>query len=308
MNTVETAKIFQTELDKAAVEQATSGWMELNDNMVKYNGGSEVKIPALSMDGMADYDRNKGFVDGDVTLEWQTKKMTQDRGRRFTIDENDVDETNFVLTASTVMGEFQRTKVIPEIDAYRYSKIASLCIAKNRASGGYTATEADVLQKLYYDIAAVQDVVGDSTPLVITISTLVSAILNMSDKLSKRLDVTDFKQGDVTFKVKTLDGVHPLIPVGSSRLKSAYIFNDGETSGQEKGGFVAAAGAKSANWIIVPKGAPIAVSKTDKMRIFTPDTYQKMRAFAMDYRKFHDVWITDNNVERCFVNFKEELS
>ena len=44
----------------------------------------------------------------------------------------------------------------------------------------------------------------------------------MSDKLSKKLDVTDFKQGDVSFKVKSLDGQHPLIPVGSERMKTEY--------------------------------------------------------------------------------------
>lgn len=121
MNTIETATIIQSELDKAAVEQATSGWMEVNDKLVKYTGGAEVKIPSLDMDGMADYDRTNGFVQGSVNFQYETKKMTQDRGRSFSFDENDVDETNFVLTASTVMGEFQRTKVIPEIDAYRYS-------------------------------------------------------------------------------------------------------------------------------------------------------------------------------------------
>lgn len=54
--------------------------------------------------------------------------------------------------------------MIPEIDAYRYSKIASLCIDKDRAGYEYTPTESDILQKLYYDIAAVQDVVGEDTP------------------------------------------------------------------------------------------------------------------------------------------------
>lgn len=308
MNTIETAKIFQTELDKAAVEQSTSGWMEVNDKLVKYNGGSEVKIPDLTMDGLADYDRSEGFVDGDVNFKYQTMTMTQDRGRRFTIDENDVNETNFVLTASTVMGEFQRTKVIPEIDAYRYSKIGAACIAKSRASGGYTAAEDDVLQKLYYDIAAVQDVVGDSTPLVITISAKVFAILNMSDKLRRNTDVTDFKQGDVTLKVRSLDGIHPLIPVGSGRLKTAYVFNDGSTSGQEAGGFTADAAAKSMNWIITPRNAPIAVSRTDAIRIFDPDTYQNKRAWAMDYRKFHDLWVTDNKLEQCWVNVQEALA
>ena len=107
-NTIEYASILQSELDKAAVEIATSGWMELNDKLIKYNGGADVKIPALDMDGLGNYDRQTGFVDGDVNLTWETKTMTQDRGRRFTIDENDVNETNFVLTAASVMGECQR--------------------------------------------------------------------------------------------------------------------------------------------------------------------------------------------------------
>lgn len=233
VNTIQTAAVIQSELDKAAVEQATSGWMEVNSNLVKYNGGSEVKIPELSMDGLADYDRQNGFVAGGVNFKYQTKTMTQDRGRSFSFDENAVDETNFALTAATVMGEFQRTKVIPEIDAYRYSTIAAACIKAKTASGGYVPAEDTILQKLYYDIATVQEIVGDNTPLVITISRMVAAILSMSDKLSKKLDVTDFKQGDVSFKVKSLDGQHPLISVGSERMKTEYLFKDGKPAGRK---------------------------------------------------------------------------
>lgn len=307
MNRIETASIIQSELDKAAVEQSTSGWMEVNEKLVKYNGGAEVKIPSLDMDGLADYDRRNGFVEGSVDFKYQTMTMTQDRGRAFSFDENSVDETNFALTASTVMGQFQREKVIPEIDAYRYSKIAANCIAKGRASGGYVPVESTILQKLYYDIAAVQDVVGENTPLVITIDRMTAAILSMSEKFSRKLDVTDFRQGDVTLKVKSLDGIYPLIPVGSDKMKTTYLFKDGKTEGQESGGFAPAEGCRSINWIITPKTAPIAVSKTDKTRIFDPETNQKARAWAMDYRKFHDLWITDKKIVQCFVNLKEAL-
>lgn len=306
MNLIETATVIQTTLDKAAVAKATTGWMEVNSELVKYNGGAEVKIPSLDMDGMADYDRKSGFVEGDVEFKYQTKTMTQDRGRSFSFDENDVNETNFGLTASTVMAEFQDKKVVPEIDAYRYSRIATACIAKKKASGGYEVEESTVLQKLYYDLAAVREIVGDSTPLVITISMRVSAILAMSEKLSKRLDVTDFEQGAVTLKVRTLDGI-PLIPVGADRLKTEYLFRDGKTTGQESGGFAPTENSKSINWMITPRKAPIAVSKTDKMRIFDPETNQKARAWAMDYRKFHDLWIPDRKVDECFVNLKEAI-
>lgn len=55
--------------------------------------------------------------------------MTQDRGRKFTLDAMDTNETNFVVNAAGAMAQFQREYVIPEIDAYRISKLASDAIA-----------------------------------------------------------------------------------------------------------------------------------------------------------------------------------
>ena len=279
-NNLQYASVFQSELDKAAVEQATSGWMEPNSSLIRYNGGKTVKVPQIVMDGLADYDN--GFVDGDVTLTWQDLTFAMDRGRRFSLDEHEVNDTNFVATASQVMGEFQRTRVVPEIDAYRYSKIAAGAIANKRASGGYTPSAADILSKLYYDVAAVQDAVGNDTPLVITMSTLVAAILDTSSEIAKKLDIVDFRQGGVTLKVSALNGEHPIRRVGSGRLKSAYIFADGKTEGQKTGGFAPADGALDVNWIICPRTVPIAVSRTDKVRIFDPETNQTARSWMLD--------------------------
>lgn len=304
-NVLEYAKMFQQELDKQVVAQATSGWMEANAGMVKYNGGNEVKIPKIAMDGMGNYDRTNGFVDGSVTLQYETKTMTQDRGRTFQLDRMDVDETNFVATAAAVMGEFQRTKVIPEIDAYRYSSIASQAIAKSVAVGGYTASESDILKKLKYDIAAIYDVAGE-IPLVIMLSGAIAQILDTSTELSKQLSVIDFTQGTLTTKVKGIDDT-PIIKVPSARMKTSYVFNDGKTAGQTAGGITPAAGAKNINWIICPRTAPKAISKTDKIRIFEPDTNQKADAWKIDYRKYHDLWILDNQFDIIRANIKEAL-
>ena len=40
----------------------------------------------LEMDGLADYDRNGGYVDGDVKMENRTVQCNFDRGRMFTVD------------------------------------------------------------------------------------------------------------------------------------------------------------------------------------------------------------------------------
>ena len=305
-NTIAYATLFQQALDKAATAKLTSGWMEANAGQVIYNGGKEVKIPKISTNGLADYDRSSGFNQGAITLEYETRTMTQDRGRTFMLDSMDVNESNFVANATNVMGTFQATKVVPEIDAYRYSKIASLAITAGAATGGNTISTTNVLSLLKADIAAIEDIVGD-IPLVITMATPIASLLDQADKVDKSLDVTDFTRGEISTKVKSLDG-HPIIKVPSARMKTAYTFYDGKTSGQTAGGFVAASDAKNINWLITPLTAPIAVNKTDKVRIFDPNTNQDADAWKLDYRKYHDLWITDEMIKICRANIKEALA
>jgi len=307
VNTIAYAQIFQQELDRQVVAKATSGWMEGNAGLVIYNGGNQIKVPKMNMDGMGSYDRANGFVGGSATLSYETLTMGQDRGRTFSLDSMDVNESNFVASASTLMGEFQRTQVIPEIDAYRYSKIASLAIAGSRASGGYTPAIADILTKLRADIANIQDVVGVDTPLVITMSTATLNVLEGSSELVRQLSVGAFNGGvDLSYSVKMVDEC-PIVEVPSARLKTAYVFNDGKTTGQAAGGFGAAVGSKTINWIIMAQNAPIAISKTDNMRIFSPEINQTSDAWKLDYRKYHDLFIMDNKLATLFVNVKEAL-
>lgn len=301
INTIEFATLLQQKLDEQVIAQSTSGWMEANAGQVIYNGGKEIKVPSLSMNGMGDYDRDSGFVQGAVTLTHETLTMTQDRGRTFQIDAMDVNESGFLANATAVAGEFQRTKVIPEIDAYRYSKIYALANANSRVAAAYTPAKATLLDALRADIAAIKDVVGDDIPLVITMPVPVGSMLDTVPDISKSLSVVDFRQGSVNLKVKALDEI-PIRRVPSSRMKTAYVFKDGVSSGQEDGGFEAAGGAKQINWIISPQNVPIAVSKTDKLRIFAPDVNQQADAWKIDYRKYHELWITKNKMSTLMVN------
>ena len=301
INTLEMAKIFQQELDKQMLTAGTSGWMEANASDVKYNGGDTVRMPMISTSGLAKYDRDDGFNQGAVTLAYKDYTLTQDRGRTFQLDSMDVDESNFVATAGTVMGEFQRTKVAPEIDAYRYSRIAALAKGASHESAAFTPSKDNILGKLDEEIAKIQDIVGEGEPLVIIMPTPVRTILNNAKDVTRYLDVADFKAGAVNTKVRTYNEI-PILSVPSARMKTAYIFADGKTTGQEAGGFKADTGAKAINWILMARRAPIAISKTDKVRIFEPDTNQKADAWKLDYRKFHDLWIPSNKLAGVWVN------
>ena len=183
INTLEYAKIFQSQLDRQIVEGATSGWMEDNAGQVKYSGGNEVKIPTISTQGLGDYDRDNGFVRGAVTLSYETYKMTQDRGRTFNLDAMDVDESNFIANTGNVMEVFQDEHVMPEIDSYRYSKMFALVKAGGKVTEGYTAAKATIAEKLKADIQGIRNTVSLNADLVIIMSP--NIIIETDDEMKK---------------------------------------------------------------------------------------------------------------------------
>lgn len=119
INTIQYGTILQQGLDQKVVHSLLTGWMDANAGQVKYVGGNEVKIPTMTVDGLGNYKRNESggaYAQGSVGVTYKTYTMTQDRGRKFQLDAMDVDESNFVATATNVMNVFQTEKVAPEID------------------------------------------------------------------------------------------------------------------------------------------------------------------------------------------------
>ena len=303
-NLISTASISQKNLDKAVAQQALTGWMEGNAGQVVYNGGAEVKIPKLSMDGLGNYSRTDGFNSGSITFEYETRTMTHDRGRSFSFDELYVNETNFALTAATVMGEFQRTKVVPEIDATRIATIAQIAMGvtgDTQAAYGYTPTKSTIVDKIKDGIKAIRKA-GYRNNLICYVTYDVQALISQyyGDKISS----ATFAINGVDTRVPSIDGV-PLVPMIDECMVTKLKFNDGKTSGQTSGGFEKATDGLDINFEIMSMDAPIAVQKTDNMRIFSPQVNQKARAWAMDYRKFHDVWVPENKQKGLYVCVKD---
>ena len=297
INQIEYNTLMQDKLDKRAVETASSGWMEENAGQVKYHGGNEVKIPTIATQGLADYDRDKGFVQGSVSVSYETYKMLQDRGRTFQLDAMDVDESNFIATSANVIRDFQDYHVIPEVDAYRYATIAKKSISLGNTED-YTVDPKTVIDKILEHISFVSDQVGVEE-IIISLTSKAQLAINQSDKFQRFIDAGNFKKGGINLKVKSIDD-NPLIKVPQDRMKTEILLKDGETGGQEVGGFEATDDAKDINWIICARKAPIAISKTDKLRVFEPNVNQKADAWKIDYRKYHGLWILKSRENQIF--------
>ena len=290
-NSIDYASIFQDTLDEQMVQEMTSRKMEANQSKVKYNGGNEIQILKMTLEGLGDYNRSTGFPSGDITTAWETHTFTQDRGKEFSIDAMDNDES-FVDVAGQVMGEFQRVHVAPEVDAYRYSKIFEYALGDDKIER-YTPDSSTIFEELSSQISAVQDIVGETEPLTIYMGFSAANVLDNADKIEKKLDVATFTAGGVNTKVRALDGI-PIIKVPAVRFKSEYTFSATD-------GFSATATASAINWMIVADRSVLGIVKTDKVRTFSPDVNQDADAWKMQYRKYHDLFIPDNKLDGVYV-------
>ena len=290
INTLEFNTTMTRELDKAVVQKSATGFLADNALRAKFVGAKTVLIPDVDMSGLGDYDRDNGFVGGSITVANQPYTLTQDRGRSFQLDREDEDETGIANLAGEVLAEFVRTKVVPEMDAYVLSNLATYAATAGQTLAGSTRDP----YALFTDaLSRVQDAIGYDEELVAFMDNTMLSALQKSEEISRSILVSDFKKGELNLKVRKLDGVS-LLPVEKSRMKTAYSFLDGETAGEEAGGFAPADGAKSIGLLIMPKRAASLIKKTEKTRTFSPNQNQNADAYKIDYRVYYDVFVKNS--------------
>ncbi len=276
------------ELDRVLVQRSVTGFMADNVLRAKFVGAKTVLIPDVEMQGLGDYNRDTGFVQGAVTVANTPYTLKQDRGRSFQIDAEDADESGVSDLIGKVSAEFVRTKVIPEMDAYVLSKLGGLAVTEGHTIDGEPADEAYTM--LLDGIHKVQAAVGYDEELVAFANSTFWEALQKSHDLTRTLVMNDFKRGELNVKVATLNGV-AILPVQEGRMMSAYTFGDGTTAGQEDGGFAPAEEAKNIGLIVMPKKACSLVKKTEKTRIFDPKENLTADAWKLDYRVYYDAFI-----------------
>lgn len=279
------------ELDKAVAQKPVTGFMADNNLRGKFVGTKTVMIPKVSISGLGDYDRDTGFASGTVSVTAKPFTLSMDRGRSFQLDREDNDESGIADLAGQIMGEFVRTKVVPEVDAYVLSKLAGFAYGAGQVVSGNSTTDA--YKMLTQAIANVQNAIGYDEELVAFVDGKMLSDLQNSEELSRHLVMNDFKKGELHTQVTSFNGV-TILPVPNSRMKTAYEFYDGTTEGQEAGGFAPAENAKSIGLLLVPRRAASLIKKTEQVRCFDPAHNLKADAWKMDYRLYYDVVIKDS--------------
>lgn len=291
INSLEFQSKLTGELDKALVQEAQTSFFADNTLRSKFVGARTVLIPDVDMQGLGNYDRDNGFVSGALTVSSESYTMSMDRGRSFQLDREDNDETGIADLAGQVMGEFVRTRVVPELDAYVLSKLATLAVTNSQTITGTPESQA---YKMITDaVNKIQAVAGYSEPLVCFVDSTVWSALMSTSEIERRIDVGEFKKGSIHTRVKFLNDV-PILPVADDRMKTAFTFYDGVTNDsvdQTPGGFAPTESAKKIGILVLPKRAASLVKKSERVRTFSPDRNQSADAYLFQYRLYYDLFV-----------------
>ena len=287
LNTLEFATKFAGELDKMIVQKAVTGFFADNTLRAKFVGAKTVIIPDIDFVGLADYDRDNGFSKGKMTVAHTSYELTQDRARSLQIDREDMDETGVANLAGQIMGEYIRTKVVPEMDAYTLSKLAGIAVEKANTK---TLDLTKVYAQFVELVNGVQAKAGFDAELVAFVNADVYAAFMNSTEIQKHITISDFKQGEINLKVKKINDV-VLIPVADDRMKTAY--EDDSTNG----GLKPTSTAKNIGMLVLPKNSASLVKKSEKIRVFEPDTNQDADAYKFDYRVYYDTFVKKSNLD-----------
>ena len=279
-NNIALAKKYVDLLDEVYRVNALTSILDSDMSLSRAGANTnEIVIPKISMDGLADYSRNSGYVSGDVALSWETVKFNYERGRMFTVDVMDDEETQNVAFGR-LAGEFMRNKVVPEIDAFRFAQYAG-------TAGISTTTAADLADGsavLSAITAGMSKMDEDEVPQE-------GRLLFITPTLARLVEALDTNKSR-----EVLAGFSQIIRVPQSRFYTAIDLYDGTTNGETAGGYVKNANAKNINFMIIEKSALLQYTKHAVPKIISPEANQDADAYKYGYRNYGLADVYENKV------------
>lgn len=333
-NTIALAKKYVPLLDEVYKLAAKTSVLDSDASLAKEGANTnEIIVPKISMDGLADYDRNTGYVAGNVELTWETKKFNFERGRMFTVDSMDNEETAGIAFGR-LAGEFIRVKVTPEIDAFRFACYAGKSGISKVATGATLSTGADVIAALRAaaDKMDEDEVPEESRHLFIT-PTVLGLIQDLDTTKSKEVltrfaSVTKVPQTRFYTAIEQLDGTTTGETTGGyKKTEAKYVLTedvavDANKTYYTKSGTTYTAVAspsvdniatyyemtqgagKDINFLVVEKSAVLQFPKHVVPKIINPTANQNADAWKYGYRNYGlcDVW--DNKVAGIYLHHK----
>lgn len=292
-NSIAYAQKYLPLLDEAYKADSKTAILDTLSDYVQFTGANTVNIFNLNPVGMSNYDRNAGFVPGDVTGTWQPYVLETDRGRSYQVDFLDNDQA-MGLVVPNLLATVERQHIIPEVDSYRFAQYAGGAAASNvvtetLSAGAATVASIDLATATLDDA----EVPYEGRILFVNPTTyrfLKGGITRMVMNRDR----------DVDYNVEMYNDMR-VITVPSGRFQTAITLNAPTTS-SGAGGFSPASGASAINYMIVHPSAILQVMAHYAPRIFNPEQNIESDAWRVQPRFVHGAWVKAHKDNGIYVS------
>lgn len=286
-NSIALFKKYIDLLDEVYKQSAKTAILDGDNALVQAGRGTnEIVIPKMSLDGLADYSRNSGYVKGDVTLTYETVQFNYDRGRKFSVDAMDDEETAGIAFGK-LSSEFIRTKVVPEMDAFRFASYAST--SSIGSATGTLSTGDNVIAALRVAANAMDEAEVPAEQRVLFITPTLRGLI---------ADLDTSKSKEVLAKFSTV------VEVPQTRFYTKIDLLDGTTQDEEAGGYAKATAGKDINFLVIHQPATLQYTKHTVNKVISPELNQEADAWMFFYRAYGLVDVYDNKVAGIYCHHK----
>jgi hypothetical protein len=300
--TVNYAEAYSRELANAYPYVLYSGALWSNENTRKYKivDAKTIKIPLLSTGGRVDGDRTKiGDFSQNFSNDWETKTLTNHRIWQTLVHPQDVNQTNMVASISNITKVMNETQKFPELDAMMFSTIYSL----RNAQKAITAETADltantVLTKFDAMMDAMDEALVPVSGRVLYCDTYTKTLIDNAITIVRNNG--DKKLARNVSRIEEVD----IVSVPTALFKTEYTFNDGKTSGQTDGGFVAKSTAKDIAMILLHPSAILPIVSYSFAQLQPPSALSQGKYVYFE-ESFEDVFILNKRVDAIQICVKK---
>ena len=288
-NSIALAAKYLPLLDEVYKKYSLTAILDTPAARVNWVGANAVNIMKLSSVGMGTYDRNAGYVPGDVTGTWETHTIEVDRGRSYQVDYLD-NEESLGLVVGNLLGETERVQIIPEWDAYTFAKLAGTT-GIDGATGSITVGTTDV-GSLIADAEASMD--DNEVPYEGRILFVSPTCYNALKRNIERRIINS--ENNVNTNVEFYDDMR-IIRVPQVRFNTAITLN-APTAHDGAGGYTAT--GDDIHFMIVHPSAVLKVMKHYAPRLFTPEQNIEADAYRLNIRYAGDTFVLENKVKGIY--------
>ena len=273
-------------LDEVYKEAALTTVLDSDTSLAQAGANAnEIIIPKIDMDGLGDYDRNSGYTNGDVTLTNETVKFNYERGRMFSVDAMDDEETAGIAYGK-LASEFIRTKVAPEGDAFRFATYAG--VENIGKASGSLADGAAVVTALRNAANEMDEAEVPYDQRYLFITPTLKGMIEDLDSTKSREVLARFAQ---------------VIAVPQTRFYTAIDLKSGK-DGEAAGGYAKNTNGKEINFMVIHKPAVMQYNKHIAPKVISPEANQDADAWKFGYRKYGLADVYENKVAGIYLHHK----